>query len=232
MLLNIDLGELPGEPEELYACAHIANIACGGHAGDAASMARAVALCREHGTRVGAHPSYPDREGFGRRHLTVPASEMRDAAAAQCAALAEAARAMGARVEFVKAHGALYHAAGADAELAEALLAGIERSLGSAVTVIGPPAGALAAEAARAGFRYAREGFADRAARPDGTLVPRGEPGALVLDPRAAADRALQLVREGQIDTVCVHGDTPGAAIIARAVRAALDAVPAARGSR
>jgi UPF0271 protein len=227
MLLNIDLGELSGEPEELYACAHVANVACGGHAGDAASMARAVALCRDHGTHLGAHPSYPDREGFGRRPLSVPASEMRDAAASQCAALAAAARAVGARVEFVKAHGALYHAAGADAELAAALLAGIERSLGPDVTVIGAPAGALAAEAARAGFRYAREGFADRATRADGTLVPRGAPGALVLDPGAAADRALLLARGGQVDTVCVHGDTPGAVLIARAVRVALDALAA-----
>jgi UPF0271 protein len=228
MFLNIDLGEIPDEPEELYACAHVANVACGGHAGDATSMARAVALCRDHGTRLGAHPSYPDREGFGRRPLTLPASALREAAAGQCAALAKAALAVGARVEFVKAHGALYHAAGADPEVAAALLDGVEQSLGSAVTVIGPPTGALAAAAARMGIHYAREGFADRATRPDGTLVPRSEPGALVLDPLTAADRALRLVHEGQVDTVCVHGDTPGAARIARAIRTALDAAPAA----
>jgi UPF0271 protein len=232
VFLNIDLGELPGEPEELYACAHVANIACGGHAGDAASMSRAVALCREHGTCVGAHPSFPDREGFGRRALAIPAAALRAAAASQCAALAETARAAGTRVEFVKAHGALYHAAREDGDLAEALLAAVRESLGATVTVIGPPAGALAAAAARAGVSYAREGFADRATRPDGTLVPRSDPGALLLDPRAAADRARELVRDGHFDTVCVHGDTPGAAAIARAVRAVLDAWSAARGMR
>jgi UPF0271 protein len=223
MWLNIDLGETEAEADELYAYAHVANIACGGHAGEVRSMARAVALCREHGTHVGAHPSYPDREGFGRRRLAIEAAAMRDVVAAQCDALAAVARAAGVRVEHVKAHGALYHAARDDAELAEALLAGAARSLGAGVTVIGPPTGALASAAARERVPYLREGFADRATRPDGTLVPRTEPGALVTDPRAAADRTRELLRAGVVDTVCVHGDTPGAVAIARAVRAALD---------
>jgi UPF0271 protein len=223
MWLNIDLGETEEEADELYAYAHVANIACGGHAGDARSMARAVALCGEHGARVGAHPSYPDREGFGRRRLAIEAAAMRDVVAAQCEALAAVARAAGARVEFVKAHGALYHAARDDAELAAAILAGVALSLGRGVTVIGPPTGALASAAAREHVPYAREGFADRATRPDGTLVPRTEPGALVTDPGAAADRARALARAGTVDTICVHGDTPGAIAIARAVRAALD---------
>jgi UPF0271 protein len=223
MLLNIDLGELSDEPEDLYSCAHIANIACGGHVGDAASMRKAIALCGAHGTRIGAHPSFPDREGFGRRPLPIGASALRDAVAGQCAELASVARAAGARVEFVKAHGALYHVARDDADLADALLAGAVAALGSSITWIGPPVGALASGAARARLAYAREGFADRATRPDGTLVPRGEPGALLLDPHAAADRARELARSGQVDTICVHGDTPGAAAIARAVRAAID---------
>jgi UPF0271 protein len=223
MWLNIDLGEIEGEADELYAYAHVANVACGGHAGDARSMARALALCREHGTRVGAHPSYPDREGFGRRRLAIDAAAMRDVVAAQCEALAAAARASGLCVELVKAHGALYHAARDDAELADAVLAGAVQSLGAGVTVIGPPEGALASAAARVHLSYAREGFADRATRPDGTLVPRTEPGALVTDPRAAAERARELLRAGGVDTICVHGDTPGAVAIARAVRAALD---------
>jgi UPF0271 protein len=223
MLLNIDLGELPDEPEELYAVAHVANIACGGHAGDRASMAKAVALCKARGTRIGAHPSFPDREGFGRRALAIPASEMRRVAADQCRELTEVAREAGERVEFVKAHGALYHAARADPELAEAVLGAALDALGPSVTIIGPPTGALAVAATRARVAYAREGFADRATRPDGTLVPRGQPGALVLDPRAAADRARELLRSGQFETVCVHGDTPGASAIARAVRAELE---------
>jgi UPF0271 protein len=223
MLLNIDLGELPDEPEELYASAHVANIACGGHAGDRASMSNALARCRAHGTRAGAHPSFPDRAGFGRRTLPMATAEMRRVVADQCAELATVTREAGVPIEFVKAHGALYHAASADAELAEAVLGGALEALGPSVTLIGPPTGALASAAARAGVAYAREGFADRATRADGTLVPRSEPGALILDPRAAADRARELLRGARFDTVCVHGDTPGAAAIARAVRAALE---------
>jgi len=123
----------------------------------------------------------------------------------------------------VKAHGALYHAAQTDDAIAEALLGGARISLGSGVTVIGAAGGALAGAASRERLPYAREGFADRATRPDGTLVARGEPGALVVDPAAAAARALELAALGQVETICVHGDTPGATAIARAVRAALD---------
>jgi UPF0271 protein len=223
MLVNIDLGELPDEPEELYACAHVANIACGGHAGDRTSMARALALCKANGTRAGAHPSFPDRQGFGRRAFAIAPDEMRRSVAEQCTALASVAREAGVPIEFVKAHGALYHAARDDADLAAAVLGGAVEALGASVTFIGPPVGELAAAAARAGVAYAREGFADRATRPDGTLVPRGEPGALILDPNAAAARARQLLRGATCDTVCVHGDTPGAATIARAVRAAIE---------
>ncbi len=223
MFLNIDLGELPAEPVELYGCAHVANVACGGHAGDEASMARAVSLCLGRGARVGAHPSFPDRDGFGRRAMSLTPQALRAAVAAQCAALASVAGAAGARVEFVKAHGALYHAARDDAQTAEALLAGVREALGSRVTIIGPPVGELAAAVARSGDAYAREGFADRATRADGTLVPRSEPGALILEPRAAAARARELLRHGGVDTICVHGDTPGAAAIARAVREAIE---------
>lgn len=223
MLLDIDLGELPDEPEALYACAHLANVACGGHAGDDASMRRAVALCAAHGARVGAHPSYPDRDGFGRRPMRMAAADLRASVAEQCARLRDAAREGGMPVTYVKAHGALYHAARVDAEVAGALLGGAIDALGSAITVVGPPAGELLAAAARDGVRYAREGFADRSMRPDGTLVPRGEPGALVTDPAEAAHRALDLAAAGGIEAICCHGDTPGAVKIARAVRDALD---------
>jgi UPF0271 protein len=223
-LLNIDLGEIAGEPDELYAIAHVANIACGGHAGDAASMARAVALCVAHGTRVGAHPSYPDREGFGRRRLPLAPDAMRERVAEQCGALAAIARSAGVAVAFVKAHGALYHAANGDTALARAVVDGAIDALGTAITFIGPPRGEVATAAARSGLAFAREGFADRATRPDGSLVPRDQPGALVLDPAAAAARARALADSGGGDTICVHGDTPGAVAIARAVRAALDA--------
>ncbi len=224
--LNVDLGELPNEPEELYAFAHVANVACGGHAGDDATMRRALDLCAARGAAPGAHPSYPDREGFGRRRMSLPAEAIAAEVAAQCARLATLARERGAAVRFVKAHGALYHAAHDDPAVAEALVEGVRQSLGDAVMFLGPALGALADAASRAAMSLAREGFADRGVRADGSLVPRGEPGALVTDPVAAAVRARELLEIGGVDTVCVHGDTPGAVAIARAVRAALDTAP------
>lgn len=224
MLLNIDLGELPDEDEALYGCAHVANVACGGHAGDTASMERAVRSCREHGTRLAAHPSYPDREGFGRRRVAMTPEALRASVTEQCATLAAIARPLAIPIERVKPHGALYHAAREDAAVADALVRGAVEALGAGFTLVGPPRGELAAAARRAGIAYAREGFADRATRADGTLVPRDQPGALVLDPAQAAARTRELAAGGEVDTVCVHGDTPGAVAIARAVRAALDA--------
>jgi UPF0271 protein len=225
VLLNIDLGELPDESESLYAHAHLANIACGGHAGDEASMRRALELCRACRTRAGAHPSYPDRESFGRRPLAMAPEALRASVSTQCRLLSAIARALGEPIRFVKPHGALYHAARAHAEIANAVVDGAVDALGGGLTVVGPERGRLSAAAARAGLEYAREGFADRATRPDGSLVPRDEPGALLLDPAACAERARTLACGGEVDTVCVHGDTPGAAIIAHAVRAALDAI-------
>jgi UPF0271 protein len=223
VLLNIDLGELDGEPEELYRLAHIANVACGGHAGDDASMRRALELCLRYGTSVGAHPSFPDRAGFGRAPMAMSHEALRATVAEQCRRLAELAAAAGARVAFVKAHGALYHAAREDEGMAAAVLGGAVAALGKEVTVIGPPSSAVAAVAAREGVPFAREGFADRATRPDGTLVPRGQPGAVITDPEAAASRAALLARTIQVDTICVHGDTPGAVAVAAAVRRALE---------
>jgi UPF0271 protein len=190
----------------------VANLACGGHAGDAASVARALACCRAAGTGVGAHPSYPDREGFGRRVLDLPPAEVGRSVATQCALLAGVAR-------HVKPHGALYHAADRDAALAAAVLDAAVAALGTDLTVIGPAGGALAAAAAERRLRFAREGFADRGLRPDGTLLPRGAPGAVLTDPAAARAQAEALVRSGAVDTICVHGDTPDAVAIARAVR-------------
>ncbi len=215
--LNVDAGELPDEPEELYALAHVVNVACGGHAGDDASMRRVVAFCKQSGTAVGAHPSYPDREGFGRRAVAMPEDALAASVEAQCAAL----RRVAADVRYVKLHGALYHAANADPVVARAALGAASRALG-AVTVLGPPAGATVEIARELGLSYAREGFADRAVRADGSLVPRGEPGATIDDPVAAADRARELARSGEVDTICVHGDGANALAVARAVRAAL----------
>ena len=172
--LNIDAGETDDEPAELYALAHAVSIACGGHAGDAASMRRVLEACARHGTRAGAHPSYLDRDGFGRRAMAIDASTIERIVRAQCDALADAARDVGVEVTHAKAHGALYHAASADAAIARAFVAGAARSLGDRIAVVGPSGSALEIAACDAGLRFAREGFADRGVRVDGTLVPRG----------------------------------------------------------
>jgi UPF0271 protein len=222
VLLNLDGGEHDDEPAELYALADVVHIACGGHAGDEASMARVITACLAEGTRIGAHPSYVDREGFGRRPRTVEPEVLEAEIETQCATLREVARKRGAPVTSAKPHGALYHAAHADAEIARACVDGIRRALGE-VAIVGLAGGALEAEAKRAGLPYQREAFADRGVRPDGTLVPRSEPGAILSDPDAAAERARALVLSGAAETLCVHADTPSALAIARAVRGALD---------
>jgi 5-oxoprolinase (ATP-hydrolysing) subunit A len=222
--LNIDLGELPGEPAELYALATVVNIACGGHAGDVASMARALSFALARGARVAAHPSYPDRAGFGRVSLALSPEALRESVEEQCAALAKIARRLAYPVAAVKPHGALYHDAARDPALAAAVVEGALRGLSaSAVTVVGPPAGALADEARSRGLAYAREGFADRAYRPDGSLVPRTEAGALLTQVQACVRQAIALASSGRVETLCLHGDTPGALDLARAVRGALE---------
>jgi UPF0271 protein len=218
VILNIDAGELDDEPEELYAIADLLDIACGGHAGDERSMERVIRACARNGTRVGAHPSYVDREGFGRKELVVAPDVLAGQIAAQCGRLRAVADACGVPIGFAKPHGALYHAAHRSAEIARACVEGIRAALGD-VAIVGPAGGELARIA---GKKLLREAFADRGVREDGTLVPRGEPGALVSDPRVAAARAKEIAARGDVETICVHGDTPGAVIIARAVRDAL----------
>lgn len=213
--LNVDLGELPDEPEELFALATVANVACGGHAGDGASMRRACARAKAHGVAVTAHPSYPDRAGFGRVAMALPPDVLAAALAAQCAALLEAAAAEGVAVVGVKPHGALYHAVARDRAVAEAAVRGCA-AVGGAWML--PPAAILAELVPHAIV----EGFADRGYLPDGALVQRGQPGALLEDPAAAATQALALARSGRYQTLCVHGDTRGAVHVARAVRDAL----------
>jgi len=230
MLLNLDAGERPNEIDGLWSLFDILMCACGGHAGDAASMDRVAAFCARSTVKLGAHPSYPDREGFGRRSPLqgVPAEAMdarvREVAtlveastAAQCRALAEIARRRRVAVVAMKPHGALYHDANVHGAIAQALLHGAVAALGRGITIAGPPAGELRDEAERQRLLYAREGFADRRMRPDGSLVSRSEPGALIVDPAEAAAQAVALA--SSVDTVCIHGDTPGALAIAQAVR-------------
>jgi len=223
MLLNLDAGELPSETEELWSVADILAIACGGHAGDAASMWKVAAFAAGSNRGIGAHVSYPDREGFGRRSISITYAALADSVDAQCAALAATVRqiadasARAVAVGYMKPHGALYHDANRDPKLA-ALVANAARSFGD-VALIGPPRGELIVAARLRGMRYLREGFADRRMRPDGSLVPRNEPDALITSPIEAA-RQARLLRD--VDIVCVHGDTPGAIAIALAVRSAL----------
>ncbi len=213
--LNVDLGELEGEPEELYALADVANVACGGHAGDAASMRRACRLARAHGTRVFAHPSYPDREGFGRRALAIEPDALRSSLQAQCAALLEAAAAEGVAVEGVKPHGALYHAVATDLAVARVAVEGC-------AAIAGPWVVAPGARLAELVPTSLVEGFADRGYAADGTLIPRGAEGALLDDAATAAAQARLLLRMDRFQTLCVHGDRLAAVAIARAVRGVL----------
>jgi UPF0271 protein len=223
MFLNVDAGELENEPEELYAAAQVVNIACGGHAGDERSMTRVLGCCKRFGTRAGAHPGYPDRANFGRAAMAMTPAALDASIAEQCHALVSCARESGdVALPFAKLHGALYHTANGDPVLAHAAIKGLIEALGWDFTLIGPARGALVDVANELGLRYAREGFADRGTRADGSLVPRGEPGAMIDDPAKAAEQARELVRSNAVDTICVHGDGKNALAVARAVRAVI----------
>jgi UPF0271 protein len=219
-LMNLDAGEHDDEPEALWALFDVLNIACGGHAGDTASMERVVRWCVGSGCAIGAHPSYPDRPGFGRRSMAIEPAALAATVAEQCGALAAIAHRHARTVDYVKPHGALYHDAAAQPALAAAVVGAAASALGNRIAVIGPPAGALRDAAAAHGLRYASEGFADRRMRDDGSLVPRSEPGALLTEPTAAAAQAHALA--ARVDTICCHADTPGALAIAGAVHRAL----------
>lgn len=235
--LNADVGEgrigALGQDPALMPHITSANVACGFHAGGPAVMRATVALAGDHGVAVGAHPGFPDLEGFGRRELSVTPRDVEDFVVYQIGALAAIAAAQGVRLQHVKPHGALFNMAARDAPLADAIAratAVIDRGL----ILFGLPGSELIAAGRRAGLRTASEGFADRAYRPDGTLVSRQEPGAVIHDPDIVVQRAVRMVRDGtvdaidatvvplSIDTICVHGDTPGAAELAARVRAAL----------
>ncbi len=236
--LNADLGEtVDGMPtaddEAMFAVISSANVACGGHAGDAASMADAVERAARFGVAVGAHPSYDDRANFGRVRRDPAPEELRASVAAQLAALEGA----GADIRYVKPHGALYHSVIDDRGQAGAVVAAVadlSSRRGRAVPVLGMD-GVIAEVAASAGLPFVQEAFLDRGYTAGGALVPRGAPGALVDDPLVVADRAVRLVRDREVEAVdgtlvavhaaslCLHGDTPSAVAMARAVRAALD---------
>ncbi len=232
--LNADLGESEerATDEALLDLVSTAHIACGVHAGSPETMRRTVAAALGRNVRIGAHPSYPDREGFGRRELDRPVELVADDVAYQVGALQGIAQTLGGAVTSVKPHGALYHRVSLDHECARAVAQAVALVAPSAQLVLA--AGSPGLGAARAcGVWATAEGFADRRYRPDGSLVDRGEADAVIVDPEEAARAALGLVRSQSVrtsdgpmtlvvDTICVHGDTPGAVAVAHAVRAAL----------
>lgn len=236
--INCDMGESFGAYEigaddEVLPHVTSANIACGFHAGDPGVMRDTVRLAVDAGVAVGAHPGYPDLAGFGRRDMHVSAREIEDLLLYQIAALAGFARAAGTELKHVKPHGALYNMAARDRRLSDAIARAVV-SFDSSLVLFGL-AGSVMLDAGRdAGLRVAAEGFADRMYEPDGSLTPRSRPGAVVEDAAEVARRAVRMVRDGavitsagsvlplQIDTICVHGDTPGADVSARELRRAL----------
>jgi UPF0271 protein len=236
--LNADVGESfgayrYGNDAALMRAITSANVACGFHAGDPGVMRATVRLARRHGVAVGAHPGFPDLVGFGRREVSATPQEVEDLVAYQIGALTAIATSEGLRVRHVKPHGALYNMSTRDPELAGAV-ARAAASIDTGLVLFGLPGSALLEAGERAGLATAREGFADRAYLPDGTLVPRNRTGALITDADAVVGRALSMVRDQQVvaidgtrvsmevHTICVHGDTPGAAALASRIRQAL----------
>jgi len=234
--LNADLAEgevLTAGDRAVLGLVTSANLACGFHAGNRAVMRAAVQICHDQGIAVGAHVSYRDREGFGRRPVDQPHARLVADIVEQCAVLAEAAAAVGATVAYVKPHGALYNRMGVDPDVAEAV---VEAVAGHPSRVlVAQPGTVVVGRAHRSGVRVVLEAYPDRGYLPTGLLVPRTEPGAVITDPAEVATRALALVERGGVEavdgswttvaaeTLCLHGDSPGAADVARTVRSALD---------
>lgn len=232
--VNSDVGEsfgawTMGADEALMPYLTSASIACGWHGGDPQVMRRTVRLARTHGVRVGAHPGYPDLLGFGRRPMQLSPGEARDYLLYQIGALCAFAKAEGLTLQHVKPHGALYHVAANDRSLSQGIAEAIAE-VDPTLILVGPPGSEIVKAGQEAGLRVAQEGFGDRAYNEDGSLVSRSMPGALLTDPDAVADQVLLMV-EGKaraitgrmisitVDTVCLHGDTPGAPAIAKRLR-------------
>lgn len=236
--LNADVGEsygpwFLGEDDRLIPLVTSVNIACGFHAGDPRTIERTVALAAASGVAIGAHPGFPDLVGFGRRELAMAPDDLEAAIIYQVGAVAAFARAAGHDLRHVKAHGALYNQAARDRAIAATIVRATRR-VSRELTVVGPPGSALAAAATEAGVPWAAEGFPDRAYEADGSLRSRRLPDAMILEPALAAERAVSMVRDGNVAavdgsivdvipaTLCLHGDAPGAADRAMALRRAL----------
>ncbi|HET9418304.1 MAG TPA: 5-oxoprolinase subunit PxpA [Chthoniobacterales bacterium] len=232
--LNADLGEGAGHDDELLAIVSSASIACGFHAGDAGTMRRAIETARDYSVAVGAHPSLFDRQNFGRKELAVAPDEVFDAVAYQLGIFQAIAEAAGVRPNHVKPHGALYNMAVRDEALADAIGRATAK-MDNALILFAPDGSALARMGEANGLQIARELFADRNYLDTGWLVPRSRPDALLHDPIEAAERVIRMLREGKVksvdgvdvdvrgETICLHGDTPGAVEFARGLRSRLE---------
>jgi UPF0271 protein len=233
--LNADLGEGSGHDAELFELISSANIATGFHAGDSDTMHAAISTAKKHGVAVGAHPSFFDRENFGRKELTISNEEVFEAVAYQLGIFQAIASALDVRPNHVKPHGALYNMAVRDARLAGTIARAI-KSVDPKLILFAPDKSELARSGETHGLQIARELFADRNYLNDGWLVPRTRRDALLHDPKRAAERVLRMLAEGKVrsvegrdvavrgETVCVHGDTPGAVEFARELRTRLEA--------
>ncbi|MDR1579991.1 MAG: LamB/YcsF family protein [Synergistaceae bacterium] len=236
--MNSDLGEgfgvwEIGDDEAVISLVSSANIACGYHAGDPSVMRRAVGICAERGVAVGAHVSYPDMLGFGRRNMACSPQEVYDYCLYQIGALGAFCRARGVALRHVKPHGALYNQAARDARLAGAVARAV-RDSGDGIILMGLARSELEPAATETGVRFASEAFADRTYMSDGSLMPRSMEGAVIHDAELSARRAVRMVTLGTVtagdgteidlkpDTICLHGDSKGAVDMARAVREAL----------
>lgn len=234
--LNADVGEGLATDAELIPLVTSANIACGGHAGDDHSMAEAIVAAYSAGAAIGAHPGYPDRENFGRVEWPVTPSQIEEYVGQQLRDLNAVAQAHGQDLDYLKLHGALYHQAGRDHALAEAVVSVASRRPIGPLPILGLAGSALDKAAQEAGIPFYAEAFADRAYLDDGTLAPRSQPGALLTDEAAVVAQVVRLARDGaavslsgkeiavRCDSICLHGDGENAVALARAVRAALEA--------
>ncbi len=238
--LNADLGEYTGlagsaRDAAIMGVVTSANIACGVHAGNLDVMKRTVDLAARRDVAIGAHPSFPDREGFGRREMNISAPELTDQIASQIEALAECCVAAGVRLRYVKPHGALYNVGARDEAVASVIAEAVRRT-DTSLVLLGLYDSFLISEGERAGLTVATEGFPDRGYLADGRLVPRDRADAVLHDPEFVAERAVRMARDAyvesadgmrlevQADSLCIHGDNPEALELVKATKAALEA--------
>jgi len=237
--INCDLGESYGafkigNDEKIMPHITSANIACGFHAGDPMMMAQTIGLAKKFKVAVGAHPGYPDLLGFGRREMQLTTEEVKNYVIYQASALQGFAKTIGMKLQHVKPHGALYNVAAKDQKLSKAIVDAV-KALDRNLIIFAPPKSALSSVASRAGLRVACEVFADRSYNSDGSLVSREQPNSIIHEPRKVVERAAKMVKEGtvlavngevinfgKVHTICVHGDTPSAVELAKALKKGL----------